>query len=137
MTTPILPDTENLVLLALRAGLPDVRAAVDTPADWDVASPLVVSNRVGGSAADPRFVDRATMNIEVWHPERREASRLARQIRQILFDACQAKLSDAEGSLASFREVIGPWSPGPEDNAGISRFVATYQITARPKRQAP
>ncbi|WP_152645189.1 DUF3168 domain-containing protein [Kitasatospora griseola] len=132
MTTPILPDIEALALKALRAAFPDVRAAVDTPADWDVASPLITCRRVSGSALDPRFVDRAVMAVDAWHTDRRSASLLARRVRAALYDACRAKLADDEGSLAGFTELIGPWNPGPDDNAGISRFVATYQLTARP-----
>jgi hypothetical protein len=130
--TAVLPDVESLVLKALRAGLPDVRAAVDYPADWDGTSPLIVTHRVGGAAIDPRFADRALMDVQCFHTDRREASRLARKVRAVLVDACRTKVADAEGSLAHFTEVTGPWSPGPGDNANVSRFIATYQLTARP-----
>lgn len=136
MTTPILPDVEALVLKALRARLTAVRSVIELPADWDAASPLVTARRVGGAAPDPRFVDRALMDVQVWHTDRRSASRLAREVRAILVDACRTKVADAEGSLAHFTEVSGPWSPGPEDHANLSRFIATYQLTARPARKA-
>jgi hypothetical protein len=134
--TAILPDVEALTLKALSARLPAVRVVVDLPADWDAASPLVAAHRVGGAAPDPRFVDRALMDVQVWHTDRRSASRLAREVRAILVDACASKVADDEGSLASFTEVSGPWSPGPEDHANLSRFIATYQLTARPARKA-
>ncbi|OKI71419.1 phage tail termination protein [Streptomyces sp. MJM1172] len=134
MTTPILPDVDALVLKALRARLTAVRVAVDLPADWDAASPLVVAHRVGGAAPDARFLDRALMDVQVWHTDRREASKLAREVRAILFDACRTAVSDAEGYLSNFTEVSGPWSPGPGDYANLSRFIATYQLTARPAR---
>jgi hypothetical protein len=134
VTTPVLPDVEALTLKALRARLTAVRIVVDYPADWDAASPLVVAHRVGGAAPDVRFLDRALMDVQVWHTDRREASRLAREIRAILVDACRAAVSDAEGSLSHFKEVTGPWSPGPGDHANLSRFIATYQLTARPAR---
>ncbi len=130
--TAILPDVESLTLKAIRAALPDVRAAVDYPADWDMASPLIVAHRVGGAALDYRFADRALMDVQCYHPDRREASRLARRVRAILVDACAAKVADAEGSLAGFTEVTGPWCPGPGDYPDVSRFIATYQLTARP-----
>jgi hypothetical protein len=134
VTTPILPDVDALVLKALRARLTAVRVAVDLPADWDAASPLVVAHRVGGAAPDPRFLDRALIDVQVWHTDRREASLLARTVRAILVDACRTAVSDAEGSLSHFTEVSGPWSPGPGDYANLSRFIATYQLTARPAR---
>ncbi|QDQ14324.1 hypothetical protein FH965_30235 [Streptomyces spectabilis] len=134
MTTPILPDVEALTLKALRARLKDVRVVADLPADWDAASPLVVAHRVGGAAIDPRFADRALMDVQTWHTNRRSASRLAREVRATLVDACRTAVSDAEGSLSHFQEVTGPWSPGPGDHATLSRFIATYQLTARAAR---
>ncbi|QPB09549.1 head-to-tail connector complex protein [Streptomyces phage Sycamore] len=135
MTTPILPDVEALVLKALSARLTAVRVVVDLPADWDAASPLVVAHRVGGAAPDARFLDRALMDVQVWHTDRRAASRLAREVRAILVDACRMALSDDEGSLSHFTEVTGPWAPAPGDHANLSRFIATYQLTARPTRK--
>ncbi|QPB09770.1 hypothetical protein CPT_Shady_009 [Streptomyces phage Shady] len=129
---PVLPDVEALTLKALSGRLTGARVAVDYPADWDTASPLVVAHRVGGAALDARFLDRALMDVQVWAPDRREASRIAREVRAILFDACRSAVSDAEGYLSDFREVTGPWSPGPGDHANLSRFIATYQLTARP-----
>ncbi|QPB09696.1 hypothetical protein CPT_Shaeky_009 [Streptomyces phage Shaeky] len=133
--TATLPDVESLVLTALRARLPAVRSVVEVPADWDAASPLIVAHRVGGAAPDPRFVDRALMDVQVYHTDRRAASKLARDVRAILVDACRSNVADAEGYLSSFTEVTGPWSPGPGDHANLSRFIATYQLTARPARK--
>jgi hypothetical protein len=133
VSTPILPDVEALALKALRARLTAVRVVVDLPLNWDAASPLVVIHRVGGAAPDARFLDRALMDVQVWHTDRRAASLLARTVRAVLVDACASQLSDAEGSLSHFTEVSGPWSPGPGDHANLSRFIATYQLTARPK----
>ncbi|WP_435897449.1 phage tail termination protein [Streptomyces tsukubensis] len=129
--TQILPDIEALAIKALRIGAPSARISVDYPADWDTVTPLIVVHRVGGSAIDPRFADRALMDVQCYHTTRREASRLARHARTILFDACTKKTYDAEGSLSGFTEVTGPWSPGPSDDARVSRFIATYQLTAR------
>jgi len=133
MSTPILPDVEALVTEAVRARLTAVRVVVDLPADWDAASPLVVAHRVGGAAPDPRFLDRALIDVQCWHTDRRSASRLAREVRAVLVDACRMAFSNAEGSLSHFTEVSGPWAPAPGEHANLSRFIATYQITARPK----
>ncbi|MEU6633813.1 hypothetical protein ABZ905_36925 [Streptomyces parvus] len=135
MSAPILPDVENLVLTALRARLPAVRVVADLPADWDAASALVAAHRVGGAAPDARFYDRALMDVQVFHTDRRTASRLAREVRAILVDACADGFSDAEGSLSNFTEVSGPWNPGPGDYPNLSRFIATYQLTARTARK--
>lgn len=133
--TATLPDVEALVLKALRASLPAVRCVVEQPADWDAASPLVVAHRVGGAAPDPRFIDRALMDVQCFHVGRPEASKLARDVRRILVDACRANVADDEGHLSGFTEVMGPWSPSPGDHANLSRFIATYQLTARPARE--
>ncbi|MGW6602033.1 phage tail termination protein [Streptomyces sp. NPDC055036] len=135
MSTPILPDIEALVLEAVRARLTAVRVVADLPADWDAASPLVAIHRAGGAAPDARFYDRALMDVQVWHTDRRSASRLGREVRAILVDACALQFSNAEGSLSHFTEVSGPWNPGPGDYANLSRFIATYQLTARTARK--
>ncbi|MFG3200367.1 hypothetical protein ACGFYT_30085 [Streptomyces sp. NPDC048208] len=75
------------------------------------------------------------MDVQVWHTDRRDASKLARQVRAILVDACADQVSDDEGSLSHFSEISGPWSPGPGDYANLSRFIATYQLTARPAKE--
>ncbi|WP_449657917.1 phage tail termination protein [Streptomyces chrestomyceticus] len=132
MTTPILPDIEALTLAAIRARLPGIRVVVDIPSDWDATRPLIVAHRVGGAAEDARFLDRALMDVQVWYRDRRYASMLARTVRMALADACRDQFSDIEGALSSFTEVSGPWCPGPEDDTGLTRFIATYQLTARP-----
>ncbi|MGW0929556.1 phage tail termination protein [Streptomyces sp. NPDC002644] len=134
MTTPILPDVDALVTKALRARLTGVRVAVDIPADWDASSALVVAHRVGGAAVDPRFLDRALIDVQVFEPDRNDASALARRARAALLAACQTQFSDGTGSLSGFREITGPWSSGPETHANISRFIATYEVMARPAK---
>ncbi|MFJ4701958.1 hypothetical protein ACIP5N_27735 [Streptomyces sp. NPDC088768] len=131
----ILPDVEALALSALRAALPGVRFVVDVPADWDAASSLVAVHRVGGAAIDPRYVDRALLDVQCFGTNRRAASLLARTVRAALLDACRTQTATDEGSLSGFSEVTGPWCTGPDETGTLTRFIATYQVLARPARK--
>ncbi|MEV4441157.1 hypothetical protein AB0K09_19480 [Streptomyces sp. NPDC049577] len=132
----VLPDSEALVLDALRAYLPagtEVRVAV--PQHWAGVLPLVVARRVGGKARDPRFIDSGMFTVEALAGTRPAASLLARQARGALLAACRDQHRGPDGYLSRFTEVTGPFPTGDALTAGnpeVYRFTATYQLNARP-----
>jgi hypothetical protein len=140
--THVLPDADILVRKALAAGYTarGITATVWTlwPNDWYEHMPLVVARRVpSGPASDPRFLDAAIVSVTACASDRTAASRLARQTRAVLWDACTAQFGDEEagGYLSRFFESSAPAedrSPGPVLHTDAFRFTATYRLTTRP-----
>lgn len=140
--TRVLPDADELVRLAVAAGLTElgVTASVWTlwPDDWYSRMPLVVARRVpGGAAPDPRGVDAATITLTGCAPTRGAASLLARQARTALFDQCIDQFADIEagGYLSSFDEDSAPAedrTPGPVLHTDAFRFTGTFRVITRP-----
>ena len=132
---PILPDVDELVTDALRAGLPGVTVRVLWPNDWAERLPLVVARRVAGAAVDPVGLDAAVVDVQVAAPTRREASALARTARTVLLVACRAQFRGTDGYLSHGEDVSGPFelrTGQPDSGPDLYRFQATYRITARP-----
>ncbi|MCC3773485.1 hypothetical protein [Streptomyces sp. UNOB3_S3] len=141
MNVYVLPDTEALVLHALRAYLPTGTAVrVAMPQHWAGLLPLVVARRVGGKARDPRFIDSGMFTVEALAASRPAASLLARQARGALLAACRDQHRGSDGYLSRFIEVTGPFMTGDALTAGhpgACRFTATYQLNARPLAARP
>lgn len=140
--TAVLPDADELVRLALAAGLTEqgVTASVWTlwPDDWYAQMPLVVARRVpGGAAPDPRGVDSATVTLTACARTRSAASRLARQARTALFGQCNDQFASIEagGYLSSFGEDSAPAedrAPGPQLHTDAFRFTGVFRVITRP-----
>ena len=135
-TPPVLPDVDELVTSALRAGLPDgVAVRVLWPADWVDVLPLVVARRVGGTAIDPIGLDAATVDVQAAATTRRAASTLARTARVVLLGACRVQWRGRDGYLSHGEDVSGPFelrTGEPVAGPDFFRFQATYRVTARP-----
>ena len=132
---PVLPDMDELVTSALRAGLPGVTVRVLWPENWSKVLPLVVARRVAGAAIDPVGLDAAVISVQCAANTRREASTVARTARAVLLGACRNQYQGADGYLSHGEDVSGPFEirtgdppPGPD----LFRFQATYRVTARP-----
>ncbi|GEB50445.1 hypothetical protein [Streptomyces cacaoi] len=140
--TPVLPDAEGIVLEALRAYLPElggrpVTHVIAMPNDWGRLFPLVMARKSAGSAVDPRYLDSSVFTVHAFASDRREASLLARSVRQALYTAAQAQFAATEygGYLSHFREVTGPMYSAGDTNLNhpdIYRFVASYLLNTRP-----
>ncbi|WP_205519125.1 hypothetical protein [Streptomyces olivoreticuli] len=110
------------------------------PQQWAALLPLVVARRVGGKARDPRFIDSGMFTVQTLAGSRAAASLLARQARGALLAACRDQYRGADGHLAHFTEVTGPFMTGDgltTGNPEVFRFTATYQVNARPLLAAP
>lgn len=139
--TQVLPDLDALVREALTAGLPDASVWTLWPDDWAHHLPLVVARRLPGAAADdPRFLDRALVDVQSCAADRSTASLLARRARAVLWDACERQFaSSSSGGYLSrlVDEFGGPAELRADDgiaHADVFRFQATYSLQARPAR---
>ncbi|WP_158844789.1 hypothetical protein [Streptomyces sp. NRRL WC-3742] len=136
----LMPDSERIVLDALRAALPGIRCAVYLPTDWQpalrAAGGLVIARRVGGVMKDKRYVDEGMFTVQTYATTRADASLLARRARAGLVRLTFEQFGNAEGYLSHFREATGPFmttDPMTEAQPDFYRFSANYMIATRPR----
>ncbi|MFJ1756010.1 hypothetical protein [Kitasatospora sp. NPDC088134] len=136
----LMPDSERIVLEALRTVLPEHRCAVYLPTDWQLAlrktGGLVIARRVGGVMKDKRFIDEGMFTVQTYATSRADASLLARRARAGLVRLTFEQFGNADGYLSRFREATGPFmttDPMTEAQTGFYRFSANYMIATRPR----
>lgn len=133
-----LPDLDDLVTSALRAGMPGVNVRVLWDGDVRALTPTVMARRVAGAgAADPRGIDVGTVIVTSAAETRREANALARTANAVLAAACRAQHAGDSGYLTRLVVISGPAelrtgdpAPGPD----LHIFQATIRVTARASR---
>jgi hypothetical protein len=123
-----MPDVEQMLVAWLGLQFPGSRFVTEAPADSSfsaaVAGGLVRVQRVGG----PRMyaIDRPTVVIDCFKPDRPAAKALALQVA----DALYLRLPGVPlpgGVVGHVAEISGPsWVPW--DDTNVRRVVATYQI---------
>ena len=134
MTAPTLPDADALVLTALRAGVSGQEFGTQIPADLLNSLPFVSVRRIGGASVDPRFLDRATIDLQTWGSTRKEAFDVAIACRDALRDAWLAGTAYTNlGHISHFREIAAPSELRTSDQAAnVWRTQATYSLFLRP-----
>ncbi|MET8684846.1 hypothetical protein ABZV77_11570 [Streptomyces sp. NPDC004732] len=147
MTARLLPDSEALALEAARCYMAklygaewkakghEVTFVVEMPTDWHSRGPFVMIRRSSGTARDSRVLDSGVFTVHTFAGSRRDASRLARQVRQCLYMAALERFHNEEGALTYFKEVTGPlYSSGDTqlDHPDVNRFVASYILYSHP-----
>ncbi|MFD4397856.1 hypothetical protein [Kitasatospora sp. NPDC058478] len=141
MTEPyLMPDSERIVLDALRTTLPGIRCAVYLPTDWQFAlresGGLVIARRVGGVMRDKRHIDEGMFVVQTYATSRAGASLLARRARAGLVRLTFEQFGTSDGYLSRFREATGPimtTDPMTEAQPDFYRFSANYMIATRPR----
>lgn len=138
----LLPDSEAIILEALRTLLPDLNGTpityvVKMPDEWYHMLPVVMVRRTAGTAEDSSYLDEAVFTTHVFGSDRRTASLLSRMVRKTLLDASRMPYVSATegGSMFRFREIGGPFYSAGNDNVhhpDVFRFVASYQLMFRP-----
>lgn len=136
----LMPDSERIVLEALRTVLPEHRCAVYLPTDWQLAlrktGGLVITRRVGGVMRDKRYVDEGMFVVQTYATSRADASLLARRARAGLVRLTFEQWGNTDGYLSRFREATGPFAttdPMTEAQTEFFRFSGNYMITTRPR----
>jgi hypothetical protein len=134
MPLPTLPDSDKLVLAVLRAAMPAQEFGTQIPADLLDSLPYATAARFGGAAVDPRFLDSATVDVQTWAGDRKEAFDLAAACRNAFRDAwLNGTVYAGIGHISSFREIVGPAELRTADQAdGLWRTQATYSLGMRP-----
>lgn len=136
MPLPTLPDGDLLALACLRAASakPDSAFGTQIPANLLSSLPFAKVARFGGSTVDPRFLDRATFDVQTWGATRKAAFDFAFEIRTAFRDAwLNGTVYAGLGHISRFREVAAPTELRTPDQAdGVWRTQATYALFLRP-----
>lgn len=133
----LLPDAERLALALLRPQFGGVQFGTLLPDDVASRLPFVMIRRVGGAPVDGRFLDRASMSVDVWHTSRSGAADLAEDIRVALLAAWEQQTVTDHGHVAYVTADAAPVELRTPDQPDTHhRFQATYSIATRPPRRA-
>lgn len=134
MTAPTLPDADALVLEVLRDAINDQEFGTQIPANLLNSLPYATVRRVGGASIDPRFLDRATIDIQTWDNTRKGAVDVAIACRDALRDAwLDGTVYTGFGHVSHFREIAAPSELRTADQAAnVWRTQATYSLFLRP-----
>ncbi|WP_405461676.1 hypothetical protein OG786_29480 [Streptomyces sp. NBC_00101] len=138
MTTPlILPDSKQIAIDLLTAGMPGVRVVGKLPegAAFDTALPLVRVLRVGGTSdmrgwSDPATRDRPRFSVDCYGDSDGAAMRLAQWVRAE-WELLPGQAT-ADGIVTGISEETGPQDRPEEPNAGISRVGMILGMSVRP-----
>lgn len=136
MYAPItLPVVDTLLMEQLRPALPGVGVGTLVPGDITDRLPYVVARTHGGDSRNPRFVFRATVQVDAYAAGRPDAGALAEQARLALHMAWLNQTVTTSGSFARFDVTSWPSEyRDPDAPSGMSRFTGTYALTVRPAR---
>jgi hypothetical protein len=122
------PDVE-VELVAWLGARRGVRVVTELPARLEEKLPVVQLQRVGGTDDGIRL-DRALVDVDVYAATRRDASLLARQVR----DDLVMHLRGTATAAAVFGRVSTVSAPAwrPYENPALRRAGATYELFFHP-----
>ena len=130
---PELPDADALVLSVIRAAIPTIKLGTQIPDNLLTNLPYATARRFGGAAVDPRFLDRASVDVQTWGASRKAASDLAYDIREAFRAAAANQTVYTLGHIARYRENAAPTELRTTDQAdNVWRFQASYSLFLRP-----
>lgn len=134
MVLPTLPDADKLVLACFHAAVPGVTFGTQIPTDLATKLPFAVASRFGGATVDPRFLDRASVDVQTWANTREGAFAAAYSCRNALRDAwLNGTVFAGLGHIAFFSETSAPSELRTQDQSdALWRTQATYSVHLRP-----
>jgi len=123
-------DFEGLVLSLIESWLPEITTGTIRTSPMPL--PFAQVRRINGSSVDPRFIDRATIDIQNWADTRRAALRHAATIRSVILTAWDDQVMTPHGNISWYEEVQAPQELRDEfQSDNVWRFQATYRLTGR------
>lgn len=129
---PTIPDADLLLGQIFAAAGAD-NLGTQIPKDLLDRLPFVMGVRFGGAPTDPRFLDRATVSLDVWDDDRKGAHDTAWAMWLALRDAALSQTVFDAGHVAKFQPISAPSelrTPDQRDN--VWRFNATASLVIRP-----
>lgn len=129
---PLGVDVDALLMDILRPAVPDGVTVVEfLPTDYTDHYPIVRAFRPpsAGAAVDPRWLDLARAEVDVFDDDRTDAFHLALICRGALFDAWLSQRTYTNGSVSSYDESSAPAELRlPSAPQGQTRVQASYLL---------
>jgi hypothetical protein len=125
------PNPETVLRGWLVTLFPTVRIVSELPADLETELPVL--QVVRGSGDDPRTfmaIDRAVIDVDVWHADRVSASAMAETVRRYIRRDLPGTTIDGAVFAWATTLVAPRWQPDP--NPKVRRFTATYEVGLHP-----
>jgi hypothetical protein len=97
--------------------------------------PFVMARRSGGASLDPRFVDRAIVDVQTWATTEKESEYLSSVAREALFRASRTPqiVVPNVGYIAWFVELNAPTElPTETEDHDTYRYQGSYELYTRP-----
>lgn len=132
------PDAEKLMQWHVSQAAPNAHVATSLSSKIYDKLPFVLTKRtpvLGG--ADPRFYDRAIMDIQVWSGSREEGYNISSAIRRRMLVAWDEQLVSPDGVNISFYVENSAPAEMPDGTLPdrVWRFQASYEIFFRSDKE--
>lgn len=129
------PDADHVLVAALQAQFPAARVCTELPSDAELHLPVIQVNRFGGQVGAVA-IDRAHIDVDVWHSSDDAAALLASQVRSWLLmglAGTRVVVPSGTGVVAHVHEQTGAMRR-PSGNADVFRrgMAFTISIQAAP-----
>lgn len=138
MPNAVLPDVEAVAIAYLKshAGLtaviPAAQISSSVAGNVNDAGALTI-NRTGGTAPEPRWLDRAVLDVNAWATTKQQASLMIRTALAALHDMAQHHGSF--GVVSGVDDILGPqWVPDDSRTPTLPRYLASVAVYAHPRK---
>lgn len=127
--TDLFPDLKKVGIdVLLTAGVNGTKVASSLPSSAGSGSwswPVVVIRRLGGLPLNPRRIDRANLQIEVWGASQKECFDIWNLSRKALFDAVGTTVDQCV--ITNARVTLGPQDI-PDPPTGRDRVIGMVAL---------
>jgi hypothetical protein len=134
MAIPVLPDVEALIIWWLDQAAIALGGVHDEyPAN--PSYPFLVVARIGGKPKEPRWLDRASIQLDAYGETKEQARDLAATANASLLDLDETNgvidTGDVSGVVTGVLiESALPWQP--DDTTDTARYLSTVTVYAHP-----
>lgn len=130
-----MPRIQDVVIPILREEFPQAQVVSWVPEKGDRVLPILNVRRLGGLPVDPRFLDRAVIELTCYGDQAlglEPAERLLLDAQIVLSEgAYRSRVVTGAGSLSSYRQTMGPTQfDSPYDDT--FRVQSLIQLGLRP-----
>lgn len=131
MPTPVLPDIEALAIWHLDAAA-ILTGGVHGDFPTSPTYPLATVVRIGGPPTEPRWLDRATLQLDVWGATKAEARDTAATAIASLLDMTGLVSTGTVSGVVTAVGVMQGLRWFPDDITEQPRYSCTVTVTAHP-----
>lgn len=126
-----LVSVNGMLLAIFRPAL--VGAVIGTRLPEVLPAKFVLARRAGGGSVDPRFLDRAIVDVQTFAATSKTSEDLSIDARQALLEVWETQAVFEGGSISHFADMS---APSELDDSSIPknvyRYQASYELGVRP-----